>query len=779
MNKKMRVYCAHLFVKTSTQSVWATVLLIFLFPVFSFPWTADALEMNKQLLLGIGTAISFFLVAHRILSTGWVSVKSFFWYLPFLLTLGVLILSALSFGGYPVSWFGTGLQEYQSVLTVLLLLVFCWGISEHDWGERDLRLLLQAFVAAPLLSLLAFWFSLLFRGSERVWQTVGNTHELALVALIGFLVCAAVYHYGQDDGKQTRFFCLILWAYVFLLLPLFFLLDSWVIWTLLLVGMMCLFFLLPPDGVRPRASHNYVFLVLTMGSILFLLFPTPFRSHIPSHVTPSWKADAVVLWQSWKESPLLGSGPGTYIAAYGKHRPQEINRTPLWDVRFDRASTHLFTVSTTTGIFGLLAFLGLCMLGGAALWSLYKHRALDASRCAVAVGWIVVAISAVVTSWNMTTTVFFFVFLTLLVHAAGGASARALKPRRWVSLHQLLFALASLVILTAGVVLSRKVVADVFFTHALRLHEANAAEEEVMTALLRAVKVNAKNDLYFRNLAQAFLFRVGALTNRPLEGEQDPGRRAELLQSLVSGSVNTAKAATDLAPHQVINWRVRGAIYRELLPFVQKADTFAVLSYQRAMALEPLNPINHIELARVYIAMAERLSSVLQSPEHPDTVSAAASYKEYLEKADTALLRAQELKPDYAPGWYYQALVREREGKMGEALQTMQKVKILLPLDPQVAYSMGILSLKTGDRLGAHRELERAISLVPTYADARWLLATLYEDEGNAIAAQAQIAAIAQFNEQNPQVQARFERLKSGVIQSSLATQIPTIPPLQ
>ena len=61
--------------------------------------------------------------------------------------------------------------------------------------------------------------------------------------------------------------------------------------------------------------------------------------------------------------------------------------------------------------------------------------------------------------------------------------------------------------------------------------------------------------------------------------------RATLIRALTAASINAAKRSTDLGPNNVLNWRVRGSIYREVIPYIGGADQFAKESCEKAIEL--------------------------------------------------------------------------------------------------------------------------------------------------------------------------------------------------
>jgi Tfp pilus assembly protein PilF len=95
--------------------------------------------------------------------------------------------------------------------------------------------------------------------------------------------------------------------------------------------------------------------------------------------------------------------------------------------------------------------------------------------------------------------------------------------------------------------------------------------------------------------------------------------------------------------------------------------------------------------------------------------------------------------------------------------------------DVGVAFQLGQLYLKragAGDLDRAQNALEHAVQLAPAYSNARWFLASVYEQKGDLKAAIEQIEKVAQLNPDNALVKSRLDRLSKGKVESALP---PTI----
>jgi tetratricopeptide (TPR) repeat protein len=309
--------------------------------------------------------------------------------------------------------------------------------------------------------------------------------------------------------------------------------------------------------------------------------------------------------------------------------------------------------------------------------------------------------------------------------------------------------------------------AESAFAKAVRLDRSMVSIDEVVSHLDKAATLNKYNDVYYRNLAQALLYKLDEVVAEDADGQTETDN-TQLIQVLTSSSINAAKRATDVSPYNVLNWRVRGSVYRELMAFVSGADQFAKLSFERATQLEPNNPVGFVGLGRTHLATAALASKSLNSQDDSVRTQARQVINSELASAEEALRTAISLKSDYAQSHFYLALVFEEQGRLDEAFAKLDAVRQYNPLDVGVAFQMGQLAMRMEKYDRARLEFEHAIKLSPEFANARWFLASVYEIDGDADAAIEQIGEILKLQPNNEVARARLERLEEGKIKLSL-----------
>lgn len=786
-----------------SASRWVLYGFLFLFPLFFLPLTLDPLEINKQSLLLVSVCLSFVLLIGSLLLKKEARVQ-FGW--SQLFPIGICIAFALSavFSFAPfASWIGTSGAEYTSVLTWigLALLFFLVTLFQKELGlSKALWMILVSSASLVGLigvlsvfgvSIIPFFPSL----ATFAFNTIGTVNTLAIFLIaMSLYACSILLATGAHDRvllKGTgRIWIFIAIALLFLeTIVLLLALDYALLWILFLCGNSILFIF---AIFKPRAfpSMNLLFIpvIFTVVSALFWFFlPSPFSIKLPLEVSPSFQTSIQITNATLSDSqPLFGSGPGTYAMDYAKYHSQAINETDFWNTRFDRAASFIFTLAPTVGYVGtgLFLFFILFLLAeairkivvlssqkggivGAVLTGSDPDSWVDVFH--VFVPWFVLVLAAFLFSFNSTLVITLMLFSGLLA-AQSGLKEKQIKfsQNKAVALLSavcfvgLTFALFIGIFFTTG-----RYAAEIAFTNAVHADRTKADTKVIVAELDHASTLNQWNDDYLRNLAGALLLRVqdelkSASPNAPLS---DASKK--YLQALVAASVNASARATALSPHSVSNWLMRGNIYRSLTGLVDQSSKFSVDAYKHAINLEPLNPNHWNELGKTQLAIADAVQPLTVSKDPASAAQAKKDWQAALDEAEKDFQSATVLKSNFAPAHYQLALVYEREGKLDLAIAKLESVMNYNNTDIGVGFELGTLYTKRGgegDLVKAKAVFEHVVLLAPSYSDAHWFLASVYEKLGNKDAAIKEIEAVLKLNPNNQIVKIRLDKLKAGAL---------------
>ena len=173
----------------------------------------------------------------------------------------------------------------------------------------------------------------------------------------------------------------------------------------------------------------------------------------------------------------------------------------------------------------------------------------------------------------------------------------------------------------------------------------------LMPSVTRYHSTYAQTNLALANSLALAVEKQGKIASDSAEGIQQAEDR-KLITTLIQQSIEQAKVATALAPENVNAWENLGQTYISLMGVAGGAESWAVASYEKAIQLEPMNPMLRVTLGSIHIRQK--------------------NYNEALSLFSGAIA----LKPDYANGYYNLANAYRLKGDRERAIlayeQTIQ-----------------------------------------------------------------------------------------------------------
>ncbi len=764
-------------------------LLVFLIPLFFLPFTTDVLELNKQTLLLVLTFcaaltwIAGMLTEKRFaFRRGWINLLP----LLFLLTMG---LSAWFSAAPFLSWVGGSTQEYTSVLTILGLSVLFYLIVNVFSDKKSYRFLslclLTSAVLAGIVALASlFGWNLSFSFSQtQTFNTIGTINSvgvfLATMSVFGSALWIA--HRSSDAllyekwlGLSERILIIVLELISFTYLLA---VDYSLLWLLFVVSRVLLFVFVFFRAQDFSSSKKYLiptFLVVVSLPFWFWM-PSPLSLHIPTEISPSLGASKSIAQQTFKQfSEFFGSGPGTYSFDYAAFHDLKVNQTDFFNTHFDRAGSFYLTLLPTIGYVGTIVFfLFLLAMGMRSMSHILKSRSREEwlRTFTVFVPWITLVIAGAFFPFNFTLITILFLFSGLIASASlrnlplAKGESEGVSGRGGQLLLSFVLVVGSLAFLIGIFFTAERYMGETAFASAIRADRNGTSLEKIVASLDRAATLNRYDDRSYRVLAQSLILRVKEQLKTASSASDLTEKSRQYIQALVASSVNAAVRATDLSPHNVTNWLARASVYRELLSLVPNASTFATDAIQKAIALEPLSPSNWNELGITYLAIGEQKRALTVSNDKKVAATAQKDLTDALSQAEKAFNKTIELKANYAPAHYQLGLTYERQGRVDDAIGKIESVARYNTSDVGVAFELGQLYLRRskGDDLARAKDaLEHAILLAPSYSDARWFLASVYEKQGDVKAAIEQVKKVLDLNPGNMVIKSRLDRLEKG-----------------
>lgn len=761
---------------------------VFLFPFFFLPFTLDVLEVNKQSLFFFAASLSVLLwVISRLLERAFV----FTMHKSYAICAMVFVAFGVSawFSRAPfLSWVGYMNQEYTSVLTMFCGFMLFLFVSMVARGEAHTKSFLNWLVPGALVSGLIGMVSIFaknlipfFPSTDIPFNPIGSINtSTSFLVLVSFWSLAryvsAAQEYASWKGKLAQIPHILLY-----LTTLFYLLyaDYRFLWLLVMSGcvLLCTFAIYQSKRFEKFYRVTSLF-VLFLVSLFFLwLLPNPWPVKPPLEVGINFTSSFNITKQSVQHGfALFGTGPGTFVMNYDAYRSAGLNITDFWNTHFDRANSFFMTLPSTIGYVGTaLYFLFIFSLGFSAIVYLLKEKNEQTWKHILVVftPWTLSVVAIFLFPSNMSHTILFFLLSGALVSVFPlKLYTMPLKESKGTTLALGFAFLSFILILFIGIFLSAgRYLADVSFAKAIRADRTKADIQTIVRSLDRAATLNRFRDDYYRNLSQALLFRVQDETKN-VDAKQNLTESSRLyIQSLVAASVNSAVQATRLSPNNVTNWMNRGSIYEELVQAVPNASRFAREAYEQATKLDPQNPSVWTKLGKIDLVMAEEQRSLTLAKDQSLSKTAKIDLADALNRAQASFEKAIELKANYAPAHYQLAITFDRQGKLGQAIQKMEAVFQYNPDDVGVGFQLGMLYLRRNtpeDVSRAQKVLEHVVELVPSYVNARWFLATVYEKQNKLDAAKIQVEKVLALDSKNTLVQSRLEKLKAGSASQSV-----------
>lgn len=746
---------------------WTLLALLALVPVFFLPFTLEVLEFNKQTLLLTGAAVAGLAWVGKMLAERRFEYRRTIVNTVVLLYVAVYAVSAIVSDSPYLSISGDYGQAMAGLTTTVALVILYFVAINNIRTVRTLNAMLLALVIGGFLSglyallqglgihLLPFQFA-----QSASFNTVGTIGSLCLyqafiVTLIGGLLMR------QKSGEPAaglsrvagiaRTVLMVLTAVIGLFLIA--VLDFWPVTACLLVGSaLVLGFAFLHARDLKGIGGALLPMAAVLVSLLILAFRFPVSLPYPAEVMPSMGATADIASQTLRESSFFGSGPGTFIYDYAKHRPTDINSTSFWDIRFDRGFSSFLTILATTGLLGGLSWLimsiFLLVAAGRRLF-----RANDDGwpmLIGVFAAWFLLILSRFL--YSSTVSLEFAVWMMMaflvIVHRKEFLSVQFERSPRAAMGLSFLFILGLVFAVSGAFVEVQRYRAEVNYAQAISLDQAGGDVGQVIDRLTEATRLNARSDAYVRNLGLSLLAKANIEAGKPIDLERNDGEsddtyqtrlkavqadRVRAVAALAGDAVNVAKRATEMNPANVTNWSVLASVYQKLFGVSQGADEWAVKSYEKAIELEPANPEFRNQLGQVYLYQADVQAEAAGKIEGQSEAKTQAetSRDDLYAKAAASFQEAIELKSDYAPAHFFLGVALDRQGKLKEAILKMEQVLSYSPQDVGVGFQLALLYYRDGRKDEAMGLMESVVKLSPDYSNALWYLASMHEEKGN------------------------------------------------
>lgn len=737
-------------------------LLFFLFPLFFMPFTTNAIEFNKQTLLTALVSISFFAWMLKSLVLGKIRFISAYMHI-FVAVLLIVAAGSAYFSLYRYgSFWGNSSVFHESLLTIMVLVVLYFLITS-DLKKKEIFHILSILLVSTFLSALFGIFQLFgkflltFDFSKTAnFNTIGAVDALAVFEAIMLPITISMI---MASKRVLRAVFIVFLIIDFALLILINFSSAWFV---VIAGMLLVMSL----GMQKKNLLDNRWLVLPMFFLaiavllFFFKFQIPGLAQRPADLYLKNKAGFEVSIKTIKESPVFGSGLGTFSFDYLKHKDDSLNKTVFWNFKTDSGGSKMITILATQGILGILSLFVLIVLfvfKGIVFFA--KRKISDSEEkenspaLLMGIGIFSSFIALIVANFlyksNMSLEFLFFSMMAFFLVLIYPEKKEITLKQSSLSTLFFSFCLTIVFISSLGVLIIeiQRYTAEVFYTQGLRSWMAGD-NDNAIKSISKAVSINQKADIYLMDLSKAYLEKINTELN------SSGAESNEKIQQYIKNSVNAASLAANLNPNNVSSWSVKGFVCQNLIGIVPGIDDWAIKSYDETIELEPLNPYFPTQQGITYLSKY----SVLSSSKKEMT----SEQEDLLNKAKERFEKAIELKSDFASARFQLAQTYKAMGKTVEAIIELEKAKTVASTDIGLAFQLGLVYYQSNDYDKAQKELERAVSLDDKYANALYFLGLVYDKKGDRDKAKSVIEKVLELNPNNEEIKKVLENLNSG-----------------
>ena len=357
-------------------------------------------------------------------------------------------------------------------------------------------------------------------------------------------------------------------------------------------------------------------------------------------------------------SSLFGVGVDNLSSVFARIRDLSYNQSNLWNSNVNSSRSTILHIFTTTGLFGLLGFFSILFA------SFNSLRKLDDEKRNLILPIFIFILLAIFLS-PPTLFMFFLFFATIAaINSERLITEKETKTsidlKDLVLLHFGIILVLVLFIGSTSYFLGRAYIASVYTNNALiNLNKGNLSDS--YRDQRNAINLNPYNEASRINFSQTNLLVADTIIKNAKKNDNNQAQLTEneklQVSQAIQQAINEAKSAVTLNSLSAQNWSNLGLIYSNLLSATQGSDSWAISSYQRAINLDPRNPIFRMMLGSLYYILGQYQDST------------------------NLFQQAVTLKPDWANARYNLAWSLYQQKDYQAAATQMQTVLSLLDKD--------------------------------------------------------------------------------------------------
>jgi cytochrome c-type biogenesis protein CcmH/NrfG len=609
---------------------------VFLFPLFFLPFTQDFFVLNKMYLLAIAALALILVSVVEVFVT-----KRIVWQqnkVDKAIILFCLTVALSTFISSPNKVQALLNGNFGLVATISLAIISFYIVRSTEATAMGLKKLFLFSTGIAALVAIFFYFtpfknahlSLMISFLKTPYfNTVGTLIDIS--ALLGFAFVIIISHFIHNKKAQTEA-------------------QRKPALTYGILAVITISLLLSVYGVvKPILSKQ--------GTLPY----PPFRL--------SWAAAVDTL-----KNPVnaaFGIGPDNFGALFTHEKDIVYNQSPQWQIStFSVSRSGILQIVTEGGLLSLIAFALIVLVA-------YKQITENPSKqTRIGLG-LPLAYAVALLLFLPPSLILMFIFFIAVAYTAHFHGIKNQSPATLIDATSIApiyigLSIAGLVVVViASYFLGRVYLAEYNFHNAV-VANAQGDLQKVYDNHVNAILLNPYIEGYRISFSQVNMYIANSIANKAQQdankaaGIKDNEKNAAVkltdqqkqgISDRIQVAISESKAAVALNPNKAVNWENLAVLYRNLIAVAQGAGDWTVSSYQRAIAIDPSNPIYRINLGGVYYS--------------------AADYND----AQNLFSQAASLKPDWPNAYYNLAWASFQKKDYQQAIAAMQKVISLV--DPK------------------------------------------------------------------------------------------------
>ncbi len=739
----------------------------FLAPIFFVPVSFISTQFATSLLFAFGVVLAALLYGASVLSSGHIDLPKPSRYILGFTALVPLVyfLAGLSSGLSRMTFFGYTF-DINSMGFMLLGFVYMFLVSVLFTNKKSIFYSYIAIVFSSILLAVFLLIRLVF-GPETLSfgifndltaTMVGSWNNVGIFFGIGLLLSLLTYEMVRVSNtmKYLLFGATIL--SLFFLAVVGFSLIWWTVAICSLVFVMYVSYIHSHHTLSffeklknaPKFS-SFVLLV----SVVFLVWGGDISGYLSQKfnvvnvdVRPNLSVTADIAKHTISDSPLFGSGPGTFTFQWLTWKPTDIINTVFWNTDFASGVGLLPTFAVTTGLLGIISwllFLGFYMYLGiksifASIEDGFVKYLLASSFFVSLYLWIMAFLYIPSTSIFIMTLFFtgvFFssVYLSGIIKIENKRFGDHPKTGFLVTLF-LIATFVGVVFLGNGLLKNFKSIW--YFDKGLQTINTSSDIVKGEEYMVKAIEV-VPLDIYYRVMSEIGVLKLSNILNTTDKNIKPEDLQKQFSDTLSQAIVN-ALSAKNADDKNYLNWIALGKVYEAVsLPDLKIEGSYdsAKLAYEEALKRNPNNP--------GILILLSRLATV------KNDLTTARMYAE----------QAIQLKNNYIDAYFLLSQIEVADKNLGRAIQSVEAASVIDPTNSGILFQLGLLKYNNKNYSGAVDSLSKAIVITPDYANAKYFRGLSYDMLGETEKALKDFTDISVTNNDNQELLIIIDNLRS------------------